>query len=209
MSIENFINSKTQQKAETEPVTVRLASSTIAAIDEFSLTLGITRQEVIAEFVNDSLDRALIHYEKMQNNPDLAEPLIECENGAAKRYFILNTNRSHSDEDHFNMVKNGIAAAFYNGWKHKIDVLRKGDVVFLYESKAGIVGAGNASGVLEILDKPDEADAVHQQALTDYKNVGPMSAREIKKLTGTNMRFLHTMFNVSVRDGELIEQHLR
>jgi hypothetical protein len=208
MSIEHFINSKTQQKAETEAVTVRLPLGTVAAIDEFSLTLGVTRQEVIAEFVADSLSRALTHYEEMKNKPDLLEPMVSAGDGTSKRYFVLNTNRSNNDEDHFKMVTEGLAAAFTVGWKHKIDVLREGDTVFLYESKVGIVGIGQATGKTEVLDYYEQIDGTHQQVLTDYKRVAPLNAREIKKITGSNMRFLHTMFNISSRDGELLEKHI-
>lgn len=209
MSIEHFINSKTQKKAETEAVTVRLPLGTIAAIDEFSLTLGVTRQEVIAEFVTDSLSRALTLYEEMQNKPDLLEPMMSAEDGTWKRYFILNTNRSNNDKDHFRMVTEGLAEAFTDGWKHKIDVLREGDTVFLYESKVGIVGVGQATGKTEVLDYYNEIDGRHRQVLTDYKRVAPpLNAREIKKITGSNMRFLHTMFNISSRDGESLEKQI-
>jgi hypothetical protein len=209
MTIEKYITEKTQQKADAEAVTLRLPSGTVATIDELSLTLGVTRQEVIAEFVKDSLKRALEHYEQMQNKPDLGDQNVDDENGTSPRYIFLNTNKGNDPSDHSYMVSNGIAAAFYDPWKFKIDTLRKGDVVFLYESGVGIVGIGKANGKTEILDKGQDVGETHQQKLTDYKTVKPLSAREIKKLTGTNMRFLQTMFKVNKDHGVLIEQHLQ
>ncbi|SJM95529.1 hypothetical protein [Crenothrix polyspora] len=209
MSIEKFITDKTQQKANTEAVTLRLASDTVAIIDEFSSTLGVTRQEVIAEFVKDSLERALAHYEEMQNTPDPIDHSVDNDDEKSPRYVFLNTNKRNSHDDHSYMISNGIAAAFYNPWKFKIDTLKKGDVIFLYESGAGIVGVGKADGNTEILDKGKDVGETHQQKLINYRSVKPFSAREIKKLTGTNMRFLHTMFKVKAAHGDLIEQQLK
>jgi hypothetical protein len=168
-----------------------------------------TRQEVIAEFVKDSLERALAHYEKMQNKPDLVDQSVDSEDGTSPRYIFLNTNKRNDPNDHFYMVSKGIAAAFYDGWKQKIDTLRKGDVVFLYESGVGIVGVGKANGDTETLDKGNDPGEHHQQKLINYRKVSPLSAREIKKLTGTNMRFLQTMFKVKAAHGALIEQQLK
>ncbi|MFA5119423.1 MAG: hypothetical protein WC695_11360 [Candidatus Omnitrophota bacterium] len=209
MTIEKYISEKAQQKADTEAVTLRLPRSTVAIIDEFSLTLGVNRQELMAEFVKDSLKTALALYDKMQNVPDSVNRMVDDEDENTPRYVFLNTNKGNTPSDHFYMVSNGIAAAFYDPWKFKIDTLRKGDVVFLYESGVGIVGVGKANGKTEILDKGKDVDETHQQKLIDYRNVSPLSAREIKKLTGTNMRFLQTMFKVNKAHGELIEQHLK
>lgn len=209
MSIEEFITSKTQLKTDTEPVTVRLAHSTVAIIDEFSSTLGVTRQEVIAEFIKDALKRALVHYEKTQNKPEFFEQTSEVEEEKAPRYVFLNTNKVNDPEDHEYIVKNGIAAAFYGDWKTKIKSLRKGDIVFLYESGVGIVGVGSADGKTEVLDKNGDKGEMYQQRLLGYRRVAPLSARELKRLTGVNMRFLQVMFTVSSAHGKLIESALR
>lgn len=208
MAIEDFIKNKALQKAETEAVTVRLASSTVVALDEFSSTLGATRQEVIAEFVVDALRRAQELYEKNQNQPDLVQ-FSETATSGAQRYFLLNTNKSNSHSDHTNIVSNGLAAAFYDGWKQKIDMLKKGDVVFLYESGVGIVGFGKASGDTQIRDRGQDKNETHQQQLEEYRRVAPLSAREIKKLTGSNLCYLQTMVSVSAEQGAVIEEALR
>jgi hypothetical protein len=53
-------------------------------------------------------------------------------------------------------------AAYFAPWKHKIERLERGDVVFLYKSGAGIVAMGEDNGKLEKAayhynpDHPDE-----------------------------------------------------
>ena len=62
------------------------------------------------------------------------------------RYHLFNTNtRFRPVEGHEFMLRQGCAAAFFD-FRHVVDELRKGDVVFLYESKAGIVAMGIADG---------------------------------------------------------------
>ena len=109
------------------------------------------------------------------------------------------------------MLSNGIAAAFREPWKFKIEYLKKGDYVFLYESGVGIVGVGNATGITEKSDRgysDSNGDDTRYQNLTNYRKVKPLSAREIKKITGKNMRFLQTMFRVAKDDAVLIQQNL-
>ena len=55
MAIEDFILKKTQQKDETQAFTLRLFTETVVSIDELASTLGVTRQELVTELVNDSL----------------------------------------------------------------------------------------------------------------------------------------------------------
>lgn len=207
MSIEDFIKQKTQQKNQTEAVTVRLASSLLVDIDELASTLDSTRQEVISNFVEDGLQRALKAYKDI-NTPALLEQAVDNEPATAQRYFMLNTNKRWSLEEHQLLVNGGIAAAFEDGWKHKIEVLRRGDIVFLYESGAGIVGVGKANGETEKLDRNGDPESMYQQKLTEYRKTAPLAAKEIKKITGTNMRFLQTMFRIKAVQGEQIANSL-
>ena len=64
-------------------------------------------------------------------------------------YYILNTDYRSDPKNHEDMLKNRKAAAYSTPWKYKIERLSKGDTVFLYQSGAGIVAVGKASGVLE------------------------------------------------------------
>lgn len=217
MSIEKFISKKTQQKAEaeevSESVTLRLPSSVVGDIDDLASSLDVTRHELITEFVNDSLKRGQKFYEEVRNKPDFVDLSIDVDvdvdSISTPRYIFLNTNRRNDLNDHTYMVSNGIAAAYYDPWKFKIDKLRKGDVVFLYASGIGIVGVGKANGKTEILDRYTDVGETHQQKLTDYRNVAiPLNARKIKKLIGINLCYMQTMFKVKSSDGVLIEQQL-
>lgn len=206
MAIEDFILQKAQQKDDTQAFTLRLPNGTVGSIDDLAWTLGVTRQELVAELVKDSLERAIQKYEAVQCKIDLQEQAPDSEK--EQKYVVLNTNKRRGMNDHLNMVNNGIAAAFYDPWKFKIDSLKKGDIVFLYESGVGIVGVGKASGELEIKDYGRDVDEIHQQKLTDYKRVKPLSSSEIRKITETNMVFLQTMFKVVKTHGALIQEYL-
>jgi hypothetical protein len=214
MTLESFITNKTKQKTDTEVVTLRLAASTVGSIDDFSATLDVTRQELMAQLIEDSLKRGLTHYEAELNKPDSVDQLVANDDGkasASPRYFVLNTNKNNDLPDHVKMVSEGIAAAFCDPWKFKIEHLKKGDIVFLYESGVGIVGVGNANGITEKSDRGyggDDKEDTRYQKLDNYMKVRGLSAREIKKLTGKNMRFLQTMFSITADDGALIRQNL-
>lgn len=206
MAIEDFILQKAQQKDDTQAFTLRLPTGTVGSIDDLALILSVTRQELVAELVKDSLERAIQKYEAVQNKIELPEQAIDSE--AKQKYVVLNTNKRRGMNDHLNMVNNGIAAAFYDPWKFKIDSLKKGDIVFLYESGVGIVGVGKANGQLEVQDYGKDVDETHQQRLTDYKRVKPLGAMEIRKITESKMVFLQTMFRVVAKHGVLIEKSL-
>lgn len=199
VSIADFIKDKTQQNLKTETVSLRLPAALLGDIDDLAVTLNVNRQELLYEFVSEGLKTALAVYEEQQNKPT-EEFLDEGDiTDSSPRYFVLNTNKRNDPDEHQKMVTNGIAAAFSDPWKYKIDKLRKGDTVFLYENGVGIVGFGKASGQLEVDGEK------HQQKLTDYRRAAPLHAREIKKLIGHNMVFLQTMFKAPAKSGALIE----
>ncbi|RMG39621.1 MAG: hypothetical protein D6732_04025 [Methanobacteriota archaeon] len=123
----------------------------------------------------------------------------------AEGYYILNTNINNSREDHESMLREKIAAAYFSPWKHKIKSLSKGDVVFLYQSGVGIVAVGKASGTLKIRNyqnNPDYVDEEYYMKLNSFFRVEtPISASEIKDITGVNHRFRSTMFALAAEGG--------
>jgi hypothetical protein len=82
--------------------------------------------------------------------------------------------------------------------KYKIERLSKGDTVFLYHSKVGVVAMGRASSKLEKASyhgDPKHKDEEYFRTLEPFQRVDPpVSAAKIKEVTGTNYRFLGTMF---------------
>ena len=118
----------------------------------------------------------------------------------ATKYFILNTNYGNNPADHDEMLQHPKAAAYFWPWKHKIEQLSQGDMVFLYQSGVGIVGCGYASGRLEkapYQGNPEHADEEYFMVLTRFQLVDPpMSASEIKTISGRNYPFRGTMFSI-------------
>jgi hypothetical protein len=121
-------------------------------------------------------------------------------------YQILNTNINNNQDDHESMLKERIAAAYFSPWKHKIENLSKGDVVFLYQSGVGIVATGKASGKLQIRNYHSEqkhTDEEYFMKLNQFHRLDPpLSASEIKGITGVNHRFMSTMFGVDADNGK-------
>lgn len=131
----------------------------------------------------------------------------------AEGYYILNTNISNSREDHESMLRENIAAAYFSPWKHKIKYLSKGDVVFLYQSGVGIVAVGKASGTLKIRNRhnnPNHADEEYYMKLNQFRKLeSPVSASEIKDITGINYRFMSTMFGIDAESGKKLFKEVR
>jgi len=130
----------------------------------------------------------------------------------AEGYYILNTNRSNSEKDHNDMVTNRKAAAYFDPWKYKIDRLSKGDVVFLYQSGAGIVSFGEANGKLQKAPyhgDPEHNDEEYFMRLNQFQLVSPpLTAAEIKTITGINHVFMSTMFGLDAESGKNIRRYI-
>jgi hypothetical protein len=128
----------------------------------------------------------------------------------AEGYYILNTNISNNREDHDDMLNNHKAAAYFDPWKFKIERLAKGDFIFLYQTGIGIVALGEADGKLlrtPYHGKPENPDEEYSMKLQQFQTVAPpLSAAEIKKITGVNHRFMGTMFGLDVESGKAIRK---
>jgi hypothetical protein len=92
------------------------------------------------------------------------------------------------------MVTNGVAAAFCNPWKFQIERIKEGDIVFLYENGVGIVGMEIAPREVEKVEYDGVAEDAYRKKLVDYRRVKPLNARDIKKVIGSNLIFLRTLF---------------
>ncbi|MDR4477250.1 MAG: hypothetical protein R3B11_14770 [Nitrospira sp.] len=115
-------------------------------------------------------------------------------------FYILNTNYNNDPTDHEDMLQNRKAAAYFSPWKYKIERLSKGDTVFLYQSGVGIVAMGRASQKLEKTayhGDPKHKDEEYFRTLERFQRIDPpIPAAKIKEVTGTNHRFLGTMFSL-------------
>ena len=127
-------------------------------------------------------------------------------------YYILNTNIRNNEEDHKDMLANGKAAAYFDPWKFKIERLKKGDVIFLYQSGVGIVAVGEADGNLQkrpYHDKPEHKDEEYFMKLRHFEPVSPpLKAAEIKRITEIDHRFMSVMFGLDADSGKALRQHI-
>ena len=126
----------------------------------------------------------------------------------ARTFFLLNTNHSNDPRDDAAMLAHGRAAAFHDPWKHQIERLQRGDVVFLYRSGTGIVAFGRASGALEVRDRhgdPLQAGEEHAMELDDFTLLdAPLTAAEIRLVAERNITFQPTMTALPPGAGERI-----
>lgn len=201
MSIIDLIRQQQDQKTET--ITLRLPSSDLWKIDDLSASLDVTRQRLLVEIIKEGLKKAEDLLEKRSDDADVSE------DSNITRYFILNTNKSNDIDTHKNMLNSHVAAAFCKPWKYKIEKLKKGDVVFLYESGTGIVATGKASGAVEKVEYEGELENGYQQKLNDFKRAEPLSAKEIKHAIDSNLMFYTTLLKLPAEWGIKIEKQLK
>jgi hypothetical protein len=126
-------------------------------------------------------------------------------------YFILNTNFSNDAADHENMIKDEKAAAYSVPWKYKIEQIGKGDTVFLYKSGTGIVASGIGSGKVDKSPHyaeggPEDQYSMHLDRFREISR--PISAAEIKEITGNNYVFMGTMFGMDRDSGKKLSEAL-
>jgi hypothetical protein len=127
----------------------------------------------------------------------------------AEGYYILNTNIKNNTAAHEDMLTNAKAAAYYDPWKYKIERLNKGDTVFLYQNGVGIIAFGEADGKLRKLIYEENPDEEYSMKLNKFHRLSrPLSAAEIKSITGIDYRFMTTMFGVDTESGKQIRKCL-
>lgn len=187
--LRNLIKKSKATKKELIASTIRIPKELSLFIEGLSEQLDLSKQEVTLKLIEAGVE--------------IAEKELEQEEVIKSVFHVLNTNRRHNESDHDHMLNNGIAAAFYDPWKHNIDRINKGDTVFLYENGVGIVAYGSGSGETLKKDRYDDIDECHYQVLSDFNVLEkPLSAAEIKKILGRNIVFLKTMSGMP--DGQKI-----
>lgn len=129
---------------------------------------------------------------------------------AERSHYILNTNYAHSTQHHEDMLREHKAAAYYPGWREKIERLQKGDLVFLYQSGAGIVAFGRASGKLEKRDCDGHKDYEYFMTLEKFRQLKtPMTAARIREITDPGIQFRQVLFSISEESSAAIQKEIR
>ncbi|WP_040239305.1 hypothetical protein [Chromohalobacter japonicus] len=213
MSVQDFIDrleEKRKRSRNMVSMTIRVSEEEEAAIQDLANHMDCTRQEILHDLVAEYLIPAWQRIRQEDAGaPDEEAGLSGSSATTAeeRRYFLLNTNKANSVEDHQMMLEERVAAAFEDGWKQKIERIRSGDVVFLYESGKGVVAYGVASGDVEKAPHEGRKDETYYQRLHDFKRLGAsVSAKDIQQALGRKIRFVHTL--TLLKDGDKLAKAL-
>ncbi|ECQ7777680.1 hypothetical protein F0Z68_22090 [Salmonella enterica] len=185
-------------------VSVRISQDENDVLQNIAAHVGTSRQEVVHQLIKL---HAIPAWQALQASGQEKNSLIS---ERKSEYFILNTNKTNSKSDHELMINEGIVAAFENGYIGKIDRIKKGDVVFLYESGKGIIACGIATG--ESIDEEEPEKYGHKsmryQYLKNFRRLSsPVSAKEVKRIVGRSIPFVQTLASIS--DGDILYQNLK
>ncbi|WP_300546238.1 hypothetical protein [uncultured Pseudoalteromonas sp.] len=200
MSLSTHIKNMINTPSDSQLLSIRLPTLTVNQLEELAQILGKTRTDLVTAFIEGGLDELEKQLFEQKGN----KPIVKDKNTVSDepRYFLLNTNYNNSSEDHYTMLENGEASAFYRGWKENIDYLKGGDNVFLYQSGVGIVGYGKADSKLEIRDHNGNKDEWYARKLNDFVRLQtPLTAKGCKDATKSNFNFRMTMVSLSKTQG--------
>jgi len=190
--IKGLIRESKKARSELVATTVRIPKELQLVIEDLAEFLSISKQDVMLKLLEEGVKVA---------EEEIAEDEI-CELSSVN-FHVLNTNKKHDLNDHKEMLREGIAAAFYDPWKLNIDRIYKNDTVFLYENGVGIVAYGKGSGEVFKKDHYGDKDECHYQKLVDFVVLdNPLSAAKVKKILDRNVVFLRTMSGMP--DGQKI-----
>ncbi|MDR5887413.1 hypothetical protein [Vreelandella janggokensis] len=171
MSLTTHIKNMINTPSDSQLLSIRLPTTTVNQLEELAQVLAKTRSELISTFIEGGLVELEKQLTELQNKT--IAPATEGVVSDGQRYFLLNTNYNNLPEDHYTMLENGEASAFYGGWKENIAHLKGGDIVFLYQSGVGIVGYGTADKDLLVRDHQGNKDEWYARKLNDFVRLTP------------------------------------
>lgn len=199
LHIKDLINST----SESQLLSVRLPSTTVNCLDELASEIDKTRSELIYTFIEGGI--AELEKQLSSTREGISNIASTPGEDSEVRYFMLNTNYNNSEADHYSMLENEEAAAFYRHWKENISHLKEGDIVFLYQSGHGICGYGTADKNLIMRDHNGEVDECYARKLNGFVRLKkPFTAKSCKDATKTNFNFRKTMVSLSKNQAELL-----
>ncbi|HFJ9318631.1 TPA: hypothetical protein ACGW54_003942 [Bacillus tropicus] len=124
--------------------------------------------------------------------------------------YILNTNYSNNEQHTEDMLREHKAAAYYPGWREKIEKLQKGDTIFLYKSGTGIIAYGIATGKLEMQDCDGHHNYEYYMKLDKFKKLKKtFAASEMKAVVNQGFNFRQTMFSISEESRDLLIKEIK
>ncbi len=199
------LEAKHKKISATETMTIRVTSEEDAAIKELANFYECTRQDLIHDLITEYLLPAWKQLESKSTSADVAPPHHPQNK---QRYYVLNTNKVNGVADHDFMMSEGVAAAFEDDYKEKINRFQAGDTIFLYESGKGIVAYGQADGVTQKAPHNGRADKTHYQKLNDFKKMEkPLSPKDICRVLGRNIKFVQVLTYLADGESLLVDLH--
>lgn len=198
---ESFIDRRTeaynQRNQDKITLSLRLSVKDDLILQELADAWETTRQDIISDLIQEYIikdwdSKRLIDRQKEE----------EFDDSSATKFFLLNTNSANDVDDHNFMMDNQVAAAFEDGYKEKINRIKKGDYVFLYASGQGIVAYGQATGVIEQTHHYGIENKTFFQKLDHFVNLSktPVKAKQVKSILGRSFPFAQTLSQII--DGE-------
>ncbi|MFZ1567677.1 MAG: hypothetical protein WAT29_02555 [Thiolinea sp.] len=207
--IETLVTSRLRNRdTNITAVTLRIADGELLSIDEIASELNLTRQDVLAQFVSYGIKKA----QEMIKKHDTQGVELDDSTNSHPNYYLLNTNTKHNMASHHDMLKNGLAAAFWGDWKLNINKLKKGDRVFLYQNGVGIVGTGIATGNTVISDIESDDGCMYpekySQKLDNFLKDFQISLKSCNTITKSNLSVLRTMSRIKEEQGIALLQEI-
>jgi len=205
MSLIAKLREKQSKENKITSTSIKIPQDMDEIIADLAIILDATKQDIIIDLLKDAIN---LYQKEQQDLAEVEQEFTEQKNIStiinqtdASHFFLLNTNKRQSIDDHNFMVDNGYAAAYEDGWKELIEKINKGDVVFLYANGKGIVGYGRASGeVLRI-----QNDKCFYQKLDNYQLLDePLKAKDIRDICNRTPVFLKTLSLINNEDGLII-----
>ena len=143
---------------------------------------------------------------------EVDDPLEDQAEGAGISYYLVNTNLKNDIQDDADMISGKKVAAYFEPWKYKITRIRRGDVVFLYRNGQGVAAFGKADG--KLIKGAYHGDLKHADEEFFMKLTGvnlvdpPMTAAELKDITGKQLVFMQTMVSLDEASGAKVQAKL-
>ena len=214
MSLIKKLHSKQATETKMTSTSVKIPQVMDEIISDLAVFFDTTKQDIILDLLSDAIDNYKAEEKKLleqqEDESEESGSKIEENTAANPRYFLLNTCKRHSIEDHDFMIENGYAAAFADGYKQQIERIKKGDIVFLYANGKGISGYGVASGNTMKVEHDGIAEHCYYQALDNYQALDtPLRAKDIRDLCTRTPVFLKTLSKINKEDGIKIHEKLK
>jgi hypothetical protein len=96
--------------------------------------------------------------------PDVATEALPSRVGSSLCYFLCNTDRSHGGYEREGLMRARRYAAAWEDFSHTshMKAANRGDIIFMYANRVGVIGIGNAVGACQVLE-PGDPDMLFEE----------------------------------------------